>query len=101
MSSRALPRFWRPVRRYYLWKYRSENPPLVTILAPEKRLDLNETASLIWESLDGTRLIQHVFDAVHDRFPDASTEEIERDTIAALQAWHEEKLVYLNWEVLR
>ena len=91
----------RPARRYYLWSYRSEDPLLIRIFAPEKMIDLNETASLVWDLLDGEVLAYHLIERLQDRYPEASRELLAEDLLRLLLCWEKDQLIYTHWEKLR
>ncbi len=91
---------WRPCRRYYLWQYRSESPALITLFLPAKTLELNETASLVWENVDGNRPVLRIIEMLAEKHPSVSRARLGRDVLRLLLSLEAEKLVYLLWEPL-
>lgn len=92
---------WRPIRRYYLWDYQGVEPARIRILVPEKTLELNGTASWIWEGLDGSRLVYHLIEGLRENLPQTPRPRIARDVFTLLLSWQIEKLIYLHWEHLQ
>lgn len=93
-------RLWRPVRRYYLWRYTSYEPPRSELILPEKTLELNTVGTLLWEALDGTRLAAHLVDLLQEAYPSVPTERLSRDILEFLLFCHKEQVIYLDWDPL-
>jgi hypothetical protein len=91
---------WRPSRRYYLWRYRSDSPALITLVLPTKAVDLNETASLVWESIDGNRPVLRIIEMLAEKYPSIARAKLGRDVLRLLLSLENEKLIYLLWEPL-
>jgi hypothetical protein len=100
-ASSAAWELCRPIRRHYLWEYPEGKPQEVRILMPGEILDLNATASWIWENIDGSLLVSHLIEGMQERYPDALRDWIVRDVLAILLSWHSRKLIYIHWEHLR
>jgi Coenzyme PQQ synthesis protein D (PqqD) len=102
----AQPRFaewrlWRPMRRYFLWRYSSFEPPCAEIILPEKTLELNAVGTFLWESLDGTRLAAHLVELLEERYPEVPLARLSGDVLAFLLFCHGEQIAYLDWEPLQ
>ena len=91
----------RPTRRYYLWFAQSEDPLQVKIVAPEKIVELNETASYIWCQLDGSRLVNHIIEELVELNPGVDRRQVESDVLRLLVKWDRDGMINMHWEKLR
>ncbi len=100
-SSSAAWVHWKPVRRYYLWRYRSETPTQISLALVTKTIDLDESASLVWERIDGNRPVQGILELLAERYPAVQPTVLEGDLFKFLMFLNNEKLIYIDWDPFR
>ena len=92
--------YWRPVRRHYIWRYRTEEPPRISLLLGEKTIELNDTSSLVWERIDGAHPILSILGDLADIQSTIPKRQLRRDLFGFLLFLHQEKLIYIHWDAL-
>lgn len=91
---------WRPVRRYFLWRYNSFEPPRVDLILPEKTLEFNVVGTILWEHIDGTRLAAHLVDILAEAYPKVPELRLSHDVRTFLLYCYGEQVIYLDWDPL-
>jgi pyrroloquinoline quinone biosynthesis protein D len=83
-----------PTRRPHFQIERLDDNVLLYHPGLTKTIQLNESASLIWELCDGQRSIREIADLLSEAYPDAAAE-VRDDVAATLRRFAEEGAVEL------
>jgi len=91
-----------PYRRSIYWKVeREESPSRVLVYTFGGLVRLNQTASLIWELIDGRRCVADILLALREQYPCVRTAQLEKDVHAFLRSAEALGLILGHWSALQ
>lgn len=67
-----------------LWARREKDGVLLNDTAPVL-YELNETACLIWEQIDGKKTVREIVQIIISKYPDTTVEEVTQDVISFIE----------------